>query len=250
MELSFIGRGAAFNPKEGNNSAFFIENNQLFLIDCGENIYERIMERGILQNIENINLMITHTHSDHVGSLGTLIMYSYFVMHKPLNIVLPENAKHLPNIEKILDGFGCTENMYKFIDEKDLDFKFSTFNNIRYVETSHCDELDSYGLMFYTDKGVIYYSGDTRETNTLKKLIESGQPIDKIYMDTTTADYPENIHLYIGYLNKAVPDELKSRVYCMHLNNDSCIKQALDLGFNIAGDKDRNIKNEYKTPHI
>lgn len=43
MELSFIGRGAAFNSKEGNNSAFFIENNQLFLIDCGENIYERIM---------------------------------------------------------------------------------------------------------------------------------------------------------------------------------------------------------------
>ena len=32
MELSFLGRGAAFNPKEGNNSAYFIENNQLFLI--------------------------------------------------------------------------------------------------------------------------------------------------------------------------------------------------------------------------
>ena len=25
MELKFLGRGAAFNPKEGNNSAYFIE---------------------------------------------------------------------------------------------------------------------------------------------------------------------------------------------------------------------------------
>lgn len=25
MELNFLGRGAAFNPKEGNNSAYFIE---------------------------------------------------------------------------------------------------------------------------------------------------------------------------------------------------------------------------------
>ena len=71
MELKFLGRGAAFNPKEGNNSAYFIENNQLFLIDCGENIFERLVENGLLESVESINLMITHTHSDHVGSLGS-----------------------------------------------------------------------------------------------------------------------------------------------------------------------------------
>ena len=29
MNLKFIGRGAAFNPKEGNNSAYFIDNDEL-----------------------------------------------------------------------------------------------------------------------------------------------------------------------------------------------------------------------------
>ena len=100
MELIFLGWGAAFNPKEGNNSAYFVENNQLFLIDCGESIFERLIESGVLERIQSINLMITHTHSDHVGSLGSLVMYSFYILHKPLNIILLEKAKHLPNIKK------------------------------------------------------------------------------------------------------------------------------------------------------
>ena len=45
MNLLFLGRGAAFNPKEGNTSAYFLENNQLFLIDCGESVFERIINK-------------------------------------------------------------------------------------------------------------------------------------------------------------------------------------------------------------
>lgn len=234
MELNFLGRGAAFNPKEGNNSAYFVENNQLFLIDCGESIFERLVESGLLESVESINLMITHTHSDHIGSLGSLAMYSFYTLHKPLNIILPENAKHLPNIEKILSGFGCTEPMYNYVDEKAFDGKNETFQSIRYVETSHCDELDCYGLLFNTQNGIVYYSGDTREINTVKTLITSGQPIDKLYIDTTTANFPGNVHLYIGILQETIPEELKDRVYCMHLNNDSCIEQAKASGFNVV----------------
>ena len=38
MELKFLGRGSAFNVKEGNTSAFFYSNGELFLIDCGESV--------------------------------------------------------------------------------------------------------------------------------------------------------------------------------------------------------------------
>ena len=241
MELTFLGRGAAFNPKEGNNSAYFIENNQLFLIDCGESIFEKIIENGLLENIEAINLMITHTHSDHIGSSGSLAMYSFYELHKPLNIILPENAKHLPNIEKVLNGFGCTKLMYNYVDEKYFDNKYKTFQNIRYIETSHCDELNCYGLLFNTQNGIIYYSGDTREINTIKALISNGQPIDKLYIDTTIANYPGNVHLYIGILQETIPEELKKRVYCMHLNNDSCIEQAKDLGFNVVETQKKKV---------
>ena len=138
MKLKFLGRGAAFNPKEGNTSAYFIENNQLFLIDCGESIFEKLVELDLLNDIESINLMITHTHSDHIGSLGSLVMYAYYTLKRPLNIILPETAKHLPNIEKILSVFGCSKEMYNLVLENKYDDKYETFQNIRYVFAFFC----------------------------------------------------------------------------------------------------------------
>lgn len=234
MELKFLGRGAAFNPKEGNNSAYFIENNQLFLIDCGENIFERLIESGLLNDINVINLMITHTHSDHIGSLGTLVTYSYYTLRKPLNIIMKKGAKHLSSIEKILDGFGCVSKMYKFVDEVQFDNKFASFQSIRYMETSHCDELNCYGLLFTTTNGLVYYSGDTKEIENVKKLIASGQNIDKLYIEVTTANFLGNVHLYIGVLKEQIPEEFKSKVFCMHVNNDQCIEEAKNSGFNVV----------------
>lgn len=233
MELKFIGRGSAFNPKEGNNSAYFIDNNELFLIDIGENTFEKIIENNILKNIKQINLMITHTHSDHIGSIGTLISYSHYILNNPVNIILPKKAKHLENIQNILDSFGIEKTWYNYITEKRFDNKYLTFEKIRHIETKHTPKLNSYGLIFETQNGIIYYSGDTNETRIIKQIINN-QKIDKIYIDTTNLDYENNPHLYIGKIKNVVPDELIEKIYCMHINNDECIKEALENGFNVV----------------
>lgn len=234
MKLNFLGRGSAFNQIEGNNSAYFIDDNQLFLIDCGENIFGRIIENKLLDNIEVINLLITHTHSDHIGSIGSLVHYCFYVLHKPVNIILPVGAKYLSSIEDILNGFGCRREMYNYIFEEELDSNCKSFQKVRYIETTHCEELNWYSLIFYISNGIVYYSGDTNETTTLKKIIDSGHKIDKLYIDTTSVDVPNNAHLYIGVLKKVIPNELKSKVYCMHLNSDDCIRQAEMLGYNVV----------------
>ena len=124
--------------------------------------------------------------------------------------------------------------MYSYVDEKQYDNKFEAFQNIRYMETSHCDELSCYGLLFTTPNGLVYYSGDTREIETVKSLIASGQDIDKLYIDTTTTNFLGNVHLYIGILQEQIPEEFKSKVFCMHVNNDQCIEEAKKLGFNVV----------------
>ena len=73
MELKFLGRGAAFYPVLGNTSAYDICDNNLFLIDCGETIFKKLFEKDIFNKINNIYIFITHTHSDHIGSLSSLI---------------------------------------------------------------------------------------------------------------------------------------------------------------------------------
>ena len=234
MELNFLGRGSAFNPKEGNTSAYFIENRELFLIDCGETVFSKLMELDLLSDIDAINLLITHTHSDHIGSVGSLILYSYYVLNKPLNIIITLFSKHLPNVSKVLTGFGCTNDMYSLVDISKYDNKYESFNMVRYIETKHVKELYCHSLLFNTPNGLVYYSGDTCETDVIKLLIESGQLIDKMYIETTSIDYHNNIHLYIGKLNEVIPENLKDKVYCMHINNDDCIDKINEYNFNIV----------------
>ena len=234
MNLLFLGRGAAFNPKEGNTSAYFIENKQLFLIDCGESIFERLMNKNILKNIETINILITHTHSDHVGSLGSLISYSFYKLHKQINIIVPRNYKFKKNLKNLLNIFGCKKNKFNFIDEKKYDNKFKSFKKIRFIKTKHSKNLICYSIIFYTDKGIIFYSGDTKDINNIIKLISSNEKIDKIFVDTTTEDYNNNIHLFIGDIDENIPKNLKKKVYCMHLNDTNNTQMIKEFGFNVV----------------
>ena len=234
MEILFLGRGSAFNFKEGNTSAYFIENKQLFLIDCGESIFERLMNKNILKNIETINILITHTHSDHVGSLGSLISYSFYKLHKQINIIVPRNYKFKRNLKNLLNIFGCKKNKFNFIDEKKYDNKFKSFKKIRFIKTKHSKNLICYSIIFYTDKGIIFYSGDTKDINNIIKLISSNEKIDKIFVDTTTEDYNNNIHLFIGDIDENIPKNLKKKVYCMHLNDTNNTQMIKEFGFNVV----------------
>lgn len=49
MLLHFLGRGAAFYTAEGNTSAYLKENSRTLLIDCGEQVFGKILERRILE---------------------------------------------------------------------------------------------------------------------------------------------------------------------------------------------------------
>ena len=47
MDLKFLGRGSAFNVLEGNTSCYFIEKDELFLIDCGENVFNCLIKKKL-----------------------------------------------------------------------------------------------------------------------------------------------------------------------------------------------------------
>ena len=127
MEFKFLGRGSAFNLSEGNTSAYFYSNGELFLIDCGESIFKRIVDSYLLDNIKAVNVLITHTHSDHVGSLGSLILYCFYNLNIKINIILPSKHKYLSDLEDLLRIFGCKSKMYKFIYENELTDKYDLY---------------------------------------------------------------------------------------------------------------------------
>ena len=81
MELKFLGRGSAFNVEEGNTSAYYKSKNDMLLIDCGSDVFKKIVKKHLLDNVYDLYIAITHSHPDHIGSLGDLIFYCYYFCH-------------------------------------------------------------------------------------------------------------------------------------------------------------------------
>lgn len=73
--LKFLGIGSSFAVKNENTSAFYIDKGTLNLFDCGESIFKVAKEKNIFNDVNSVNIFLTHTHSDHCGSLGTLVFY-------------------------------------------------------------------------------------------------------------------------------------------------------------------------------
>ena len=232
MELKFLGKGAAFYPVLGNTSAYFIYDKNLFLIDCGESVFKKVYEKDLFSEIDNIYVFITHTHSDHIGSLSSLILYCSHKIDIKTKIVIPKENKYLDSIKNILNGMGVDEDAYEFINDIDLDNKFDLFDNIRYVETTHSDHITSYSIIFEKDNRVIYYSGDTNELDTVKSIINGDKNIIKIYIETCSERLDS--HIYYEDLLEVIPKNLRDRVYCMHLDTLDLVDKLEENGFKIV----------------
>lgn len=232
MELKFLGKGAAFYPVLGNTSAYFIYDKNLFLIDCGESVFKKVYEKDLFSEIDNIYVFITHTHSDHIGSLSSLILYCSHKFDIKTKIVIPKENKYLDSIKNILDSMGVDKSNYEFINDLDLDNKYDVFDNIRYVETTHCDDITSYSIIFEKDNRVIYYSGDTNELDTVKSIIHGDKNIDKIYIETCSERLDS--HIYYEDLLEVIPKNLRDRVYCMHLDTMDIVDKLEENGFKIV----------------
>ncbi len=233
MELNFLGRGSGFNPTEGSTSAYFIEDGNLFLIDCGESVYRRIVELNLLDNIHTVYFFCTHTHSDHIGSLGSLVLHCYHKAGIPFVLVCPSYAEHLCAIRNILDAFDCKDK-YVVIEPDSLICIFLSFRIVRYMSTKHSETQPAYSLAFHTADGIVYYTGDTKRVDSIKSMITKKVKISALYVDTDTSSGPDSVHMNIYELADVVPMELRSRCYCMHLASKEVENIAISLGFNVV----------------
>jgi len=234
MELNFLGRGAGFNPAEYSTSACFLDNGELFLIDSGESIFKTLLDKKLLDSASALNIFITHTHSDHVGSLGSLLLYASVEKKFKTNIITDENIAFVPQIRALLKIYGVTERMYQFVDSSAFDNRYSQFTKFRYIKTFHCDELETCAILFETGGGLVFYSGDMKDPAPLLEIVKSGKKIDKIYIDSNNDPDPNPYHLRLKEIYDIVPPELRPKIYCMHFNSAQCMEDALAFGFKVV----------------
>lgn len=232
MRFEFLGRGSAFNYKEGNNNAFYKnQNKDLLLIDCGESNFEKIRNINLLDDIHSLFIIITHTHSDHIGSLGSLCLFSYYAKKIKPNIVLTHDEQQNQVIKNVCMAMGLSDEHINFVTANDMLNAFSEFESFEFLESPHAPELTCYGFaLTHKQDGITYFSADTNSSKYLELFLKKPN-LDKIYIDTSKADYPGNVHLSFKLLQEVVPYNLRNKVCCMHIDNSDFIDTIKQQGF-------------------
>lgn len=241
--LKFLGRGSAFNIREGNTAAYIKEGGKLFLIDCGSNIFVKMMLNGFLEDVLEVHVAITHRHPDHIGSLGDLILYCYHKKNIRLNIYSEDEQmqNYLLMIGILQDQYIHHRNGY--IESLGIRICFQPCRHAAiYKEpngilsnnpSEHSNNIfPCYSIILeYKDKK-IFYSGDTNHV-----AWDQIENFDAYYVDTTISDYPGNAHYNVDQMYKdciACDITLPTRIWCMHLNSNAAIQRAVVLGFHIV----------------
>src|SRR5690606_13314576 len=108
---------------------------QMMLIDCGSSNFHRIKENNLLDGVEHIHALITHTHADHVGSLADLTLYTYYAHGEFATAKVTAYYPFDTCVDSVLELNGCVEGThynqvifggeaYHTIKELNLSFKF------------------------------------------------------------------------------------------------------------------------------
>lgn len=218
--LKFLGCGGAFDDKRKNTSAYFIKDNTMFLFDCGESVFHSILNKKLLDNIEKINIFITHLHSDHCGSLASLIPYCFYI--KNISVTIIYEAKE--NLDKLLELMYISKERYNII-------KAEEFKDLKVQSFLQEHEKNSYGYLFEVNDKKIFYSGDSITLNSKAlELLNNGQ-IDYFYQDVTVSK--TKMHLSVYELYNCVKEQYKDRLYLMHYDEE-VEKAAKELNLKIV----------------
>lgn len=240
--LNFIGRGSAFNVQEGNTSSYVKKENHLLLIDCGSDVFKSLIEKDVLKDVDEIDVLLTHMHPDHFGSLGDLIFYTYFKMGASQ---LPSLTIHHKsnNLTKTLESLGVYSFMYfeqEFYTEfkgkhrRIKDYFVKPVRVKHYPSLADDNQFETIGFDLIINNKSIYYSGDSYIIP--KKILTSflNLEFDEFYQDTCALDYEGNPHLSYKKLLELIPKELRGLVSIMHIDETFNITQAEKDGFKVV----------------
>lgn len=227
--LTFLGRGSGYHSKEANTSAYIKTNETLLLIDCGETVFKKILEQDLMKDVKQIHILITHMHSDHIGSLGGFIGFCFWKYKIVSKVYFNEKEK----IKIFLELLGLNENEAFNVLEPNNKRIEALGLNINSKLTKHNKSLNSYSYILKFDIGnSIFYSGDTSETNI--DIVEFLKAGNLVYHDTCIDDSEENVHTSLRKLNELVPKEYRNQVYCIHIDGDNFEEKANKQGFKMV----------------
>lgn len=223
--LKFLGRGSAFHSQ--NNCGFFVKDRELVLMDCPMSAFHRIREIGFEKLVDGgpkcVTVFVTHTHSDHVGGIGMMIHYCYYILHLPVRVITA-NEKTEQNVEYLLRVLeGCCEEGYSLMTEQQAKKEYPWI--VGAVETVHTPQLEGrcFGWVIQPEGTRIVFTGDTTTLEPFVPYLEKGT-----YLYTDASAHDCVVHMHIKDLEQIIPELRRKgvQVYFMHLDDEQLLGEA------------------------
>jgi ribonuclease BN (tRNA processing enzyme) len=235
MKLKFFGVGNAFASKElYQSNAGLIEDNQVFLIDCGTDIRHAMQEQMDIHN-GNVGAIITgiyisHLHADHCGGLEWPAFCTYFNPKSPKIELFSHSELITPLWENVLKGgMGSVKgkgemiledyfNVNKLTDLSKIQInKTTSIKTVRSIHFKANPNKESFGL-FIKNNLKCYFTTDVENENYSKNK-KYYDDADIIFHDCETTPYESGVHAHYNFL-KLLPSDIKKKMWLYHYSDD------------------------------
>lgn len=216
--LKFLGRGSAFADEQ--NSAYFFAGDELVLIDCPMSAFHKLRKMNL--SAKRLSVLVTHTHSDHIGGIPMLIHFAKYVMQTKVRVIVP-SAELGDDLEYLIGRLdGCAHSSYEIVTADAVQAKWL----VRVVPVHHTLSLEGrcFGYVLRIAGNDAAYTGDTSELAPFLPYLHKGA-----YLYAEAANFDSGVHLQID----AVLPELKRlyaegvHIYLMHLDDEAAIAEKI-----------------------
>ena len=234
LSLYPLGTGGAFGKKLYQNNYILIKGKDHLFIDFGTRASQALVEKG-LKVTDIHNLLITHSHADHVGGVEEIILMGrYVAKRKPRIFITPEyermlwsntlkggaayNERHGNTLLHFQDFFEVVHpEPVKTLDRDAWQFslgamKVVMFRTMHYPDSSKSWKDSAYSVGLIIDNRVLF-TGDTRFDPDLIHSAVKNYPIEAVFHDVQF--YPGGVHAAFDQI-KTLPTEIKKMTYLMH----------------------------------
>lgn len=222
MRLNFLGNESAFGERH-TNACFLTETGDLVFIDLSmTNIRwaEKLADGLNAEN--NIYILVTHMHDDHVSGIPLFCQYCYYTRGFTCRVVVPEalyeDMWNELRIKGVLFDGDTTEQVAKLWQIEYYDFG----PKITPIPTHHVPELQSFGYHIELPDADIVYTGDTNCLGDFFPFLTYGS---EFYCDCSFQG--SNVHLnYEDIKNDLNRIKNFAEVYLMHIDSFYLAKEA------------------------
>ena len=225
--IKFLGRGSAFADE--HNSAYFIEGSTLVLIDCSMSAFQKIKKMSF-DGISSIDILVTHTHADHISGIAMLIDYCKFVVKIPVTVIAPSSEVKADLLYSLRDLDGCEDDWYTLLEVSEASRSYIKTA----VPTVHTVLLEGkcFGYVLTVSGTDIVYTGDSNTIEPFKPYLHEGC---ELYMEISANKSAVHMYVddYIDFIRSTVSSGVK--VYLMHIDDEEAVLSATkDTGATLA----------------